>query len=126
MSTKQVYSIVGTNFCGPKAQVLIKALKPGADVVLVREPDNKFDKNAVAVWVDGERIGYVPKATNRALAAFIDQGGRDWPEPSPVHEPATALDAKAFPAEASFTIRKAIDGKFTLSPNSAFPQVEVG
>lgn len=118
--TKQTYSIVGTNFCGPKAQVLIKALKPGADVVLVREPDNKFDKNAVAVWVDGERIGYVPKATNRALAAFIDQGGREWHLPiAPGETVSGAADEKVQP-------HKAIDGKFTLSPNSAFPQVEVG
>lgn len=112
---KQTYSIVGTNFCGPKAQVLIKALKPGADVVLVREPDNKFDNNAVAVWVDGERVGYIPKATNRALSAFIDQSGRDF-----------GVLNMATDEHVGVVQRKAIDGKFVLSPNSAFPQVEVG
>lgn len=123
--TKQTYSIVATNYCSQKAQVLIKALKPGTAVVLVREPDNKVDKNAVAVWVDGEKIGFIPKATNRALAAFIDQGGRDWKVP-----PTPTGDAPANVAQDAASVEqkvsKAIDGKFTLSPNSAFPQVEVG
>jgi len=38
------------------------AFAPGRRLALVREPDNEFDSNAVAVWDAGQRLqaGYVP------------------------------------------------------------------
>jgi len=40
---------------------------------LQREPDNKFDANAVAVMVQGERVGYLPGYV--ASAADLSSGG---------------------------------------------------
>jgi hypothetical protein len=119
---KQVYSIVGTNHCSERAQALIKAIKPGTVLTLVREPGNKFDKNAVAVHVDGERVGYIPKNKNVALCAFIDQTGQPSPQPG-AGASGMGMDDQAAIASAA---PKFITGKFTPSPNSAFPQVEVG
>lgn len=115
--TAQIYSIVATEHCGAKAKELIKILKPGTALVLVREPANKFDKNAIAVYADGEKIGYIPKNKNILLAAAIDAGGRAWTAPQPVG----AMDSHP----ENVPVHKAVDGKFKPSPNSAFPQVEV-
>jgi hypothetical protein len=47
---------------------------PGATVRLVREPDNEFDPNAVAVYAaTGDRAAaYLPKLKARALAKLLD------------------------------------------------------
>lgn len=41
---------------------------------LQREPENRFDPNAIAVSVEGQHIGYIPKALAAKLAAHIDAG----------------------------------------------------
>lgn len=110
-------SMVGMNH--QNSEAIVTQLGPGAPVTLVREPDNKFDKNAVAVWVDGKRIGYIPKTTNRPLAALIDASGYKWTPPAPV----LAADEKATTAA---PVHMALDAKFTRSPNSGYPQVVVG
>jgi hypothetical protein len=43
---------------------------------LVREPDNEFDENAVAVHWNGEPLGYLPREENRTLAVMLDAGVR--------------------------------------------------
>lgn len=112
------YPIVATQY-GDLTEAEVQAIQPGAALVLVREPDNKYDKNAVAIYLDGRRVGYVPKNQNGVLAQFIDQQGRDAlvfgarPEAPPMG------------ADANIQARKAIDGKFVRSPNSGFPMVEV-
>ena len=49
-------------------------LKPGDRLELVREADNRHDRNAVRVDWRGQPLGYVPRAENRALAAAMDRG----------------------------------------------------
>lgn len=49
-------------------------LRVGDELVLVREPDNPFDANAVRVEWHGRKLGYVPKRENAALAWGIDRG----------------------------------------------------
>ena len=41
---------------------------------LVRQPDNKFDSNAVMVTANGRDIGYVPGRLAAELAPIIDNG----------------------------------------------------
>lgn len=108
------YSIVGTNFTGiPES--FIMALQPGIVATLVREPRNEHDANAVAVWIEGRRVGYVPKKNNAVLARFIDANGT-----SGLIAPALAMDGKLLDPDA-----KQLAGKFVRSPNSGYPQVEV-
>lgn len=49
---------------------------PGSAVRLVREPDNPYDTNAVAVYAETGRrvVGYVPKGQARRLAKLMDAG----------------------------------------------------
>lgn len=111
------YSIVGMEHQGTIG--IVAALEPGVAVTLVREPENKFDKNAIAVWVDGQRVGYIPKAQNVALAAHIDATGNHWAPPAPV-----TPGPEPMAADAAVTVYRAIEAKFVRSPNSGYPMVE--
>ena len=51
-------------------------IKVGDALALIREPDNKHDRNAIRVEWRGHQLGYVPRAQNRAVAAAIDAGDR--------------------------------------------------
>jgi hypothetical protein len=51
-------------------------IRPGDKLLLTREPDNRHDANAIRVEWNGQRLGYVPRAENRALAAAMDRGER--------------------------------------------------
>lgn len=51
-------------------------MKVGDALVLVREPDNPHDTNAVRVEWQGHRLGYVPRRENAAVAQHMDRGGR--------------------------------------------------
>ena len=51
-------------------------MKVGDTLTLVREPDNTHDANAVRVEWHGEKLGYLPRKENRAVAAEMDSGGK--------------------------------------------------
>lgn len=57
------------------AKTYFREGKPGFFVNLIKEPDNLYDSNAVAVHVDIEReiykIGYLPKAIAKSIAKSI-------------------------------------------------------
>lgn len=44
----------------------------GVDYLLVREPENEFDSNAVAVYLENRKIGYTTAARARILAPLLD------------------------------------------------------
>lgn len=48
-------------------QDLISKLEPGYELSLYRERDNEYDKNAVAVYYCGDKLGYI----NKNLAIYI-------------------------------------------------------
>lgn len=74
--TNEFFSkINGSTFC-PGSQEKIKTLNPGDLLMLKREPENKFDPNAVAVYAnEQQRLGYVPKETAVGLSKQIDTPG---------------------------------------------------
>jgi hypothetical protein len=49
-------------------------LRVGDPLTLVREPDNRFDANAVRVEWQGRKIGYVPRRENADVARLLDRG----------------------------------------------------
>ena len=51
-------------------------IRAGDKLLLTREPDNRHDANAIRVEWNGQRLGYVPRSENRALAAAMDRGDR--------------------------------------------------
>ena len=50
-------------------------IRVGDALTLVREPANPHDSNAVRVEWRGQRLGYVPRCDNRAVALHMDRGG---------------------------------------------------
>lgn len=50
------------------------SLRVGAQLTLQREPENTHDRNAVAVYFGGAKVGYIPAAENLALAQMLDRG----------------------------------------------------
>ena len=51
-------------------------LKVGDRLTLVREPENRHDPRAIRVEWQGRKLGYLPRAENRAASAALDQGER--------------------------------------------------
>lgn len=51
-------------------------MQVGDALKLVREPDNIHDANAVRIEWCGEKLGYLPRQENRAVAAEMDKGGK--------------------------------------------------
>jgi hypothetical protein len=53
---------------------VLRELKPGDRLELVREPANPYDANAVRVEWRGVTLGYVPRRDNAAVARQLDRG----------------------------------------------------
>ena len=49
-------------------------MREGDRLTLVREADNPHDGNAVRIEWRGQKLGYLPRAENRAVAAAMDRG----------------------------------------------------
>ena len=49
-------------------------IRPGDRLTLTREPNNRYDRNAVRVDWNGQPLGYVPRSENRAVARALDSG----------------------------------------------------
>ena len=51
-----------------------REMQVGDHLDLIREPDNRHDRKAIRVEWRGHKLGYVPRAQNRAVAAAMDAG----------------------------------------------------
>lgn len=72
--TSQFHTLMAGVHQLPGAVQRVRALRCGDEVTLVREPDNAYDKNAVAVFsVKGERLGYIPATVAVDLARAMDE-----------------------------------------------------
>lgn len=68
----EVIHIVGES----NYQPAILGIRPGDAALLVREPKNPHDRNAVQVDVRGKKVGYLPRDMAAGIAGLIDRGGR--------------------------------------------------
>ena len=50
--------IAGSSYCAP---AVLAKLAVGTYFDLAAEPDNPYDKDAVKLLLEGEKIGYIPK-----------------------------------------------------------------
>ncbi|MDP2134386.1 MAG: HIRAN domain-containing protein [Sulfuritalea sp.] len=55
-------------------EALWQEMREGDRLALVREADNPHDANAVRIEWRGHKLGYLPRAENRAVAAAMDGG----------------------------------------------------
>lgn len=52
----------------------VRAARPGMNVVLKREPKNKYDPNAISVYIGGKQVGYLDADVCKWAAKNIDSG----------------------------------------------------
>lgn len=57
-----------------RAEGIWPFLRPGLELRLRREPWNRHDPLAVAVYYRQEKLGYLPRSGNAAVARWLDQG----------------------------------------------------
>ena len=55
-------------------EALWQEMREGDRLALVRETDNPHDANAVRIEWRGQKLGYLPRTENRAVAAAMDGG----------------------------------------------------
>jgi HIRAN domain len=67
------FELVGMRFRGALAVEAVNDLKIGDTVQLQREPDNKFDPNAIKVLMRGVFVAYVAKDAAGQIATHMDQ-----------------------------------------------------
>ncbi len=70
--SKHSAKVAGVTYEG--RQSVIAFCHAGDDVTLRREPENRYDRNAIAVDSKFGQIGYVPKALAAHLAPKLDSG----------------------------------------------------
>lgn len=58
------FQITGTKFVNPESWSILKNLEKNDEITIVHEPENKFDKNALALYFNGSKLGYIPKEVN--------------------------------------------------------------
>jgi len=57
-------------------EALWHEMREGDRLSLVRETDNEHDTKAIRVEWRGQKLGYLPRAENRAVAAAMDNGDK--------------------------------------------------
>lgn len=65
--------IVGSQFA-PGARSILLTLTDAQELTLKRNPDNKYDSNAIEVRYEGSMLGHVPAVIAAALAPVMDAG----------------------------------------------------
>lgn len=63
------FHLSGTSGCGART---FNTSQRDAPVTLIREPFNTYDSKAIAVYLDGVKIGYVPRPVNQFVWFLID------------------------------------------------------
>lgn len=52
-------------------------LKPGTELRLAPEPENPYDPEAMAIYFEGTKLGYVPASENGAVSVMCFYGHAD-------------------------------------------------
>lgn len=67
-------SVVGNSFRPPAAKAALARLKTMQRLRCVREPNNKYDRYAVAIYVGDIHIGYLSKGVAKDMSVLLDGG----------------------------------------------------
>jgi len=66
-------TVAGTSFC-QKIDELEPLLVADKALKMFRDPDNKHDDQAIGIYLDQTRIGWVPRDENEILSRLMDAG----------------------------------------------------
>lgn len=65
--------VAGTSFCEQLDEVE-PLLVPEAVLKMIRQPENKYDKLAIGIYLYNTRIGWVPMEHNEVISRLMDAG----------------------------------------------------
>ncbi|MFV0554994.1 MAG: HIRAN domain-containing protein [Mangrovibacterium sp.] len=91
-----------TYYVGP---MLFRKMKVGKKLLLMAEPENPYDPQAVAIYFKDEKIGFVPKGANYSISKLLKCGYDDIfeariqsidPAASPEHQIGVAVYLKGW------------------------------
>lgn len=75
--TREVFlldiTIAGTGYCDQIEEIFPK-LQIETILKLQRDPKNKYDENAIGIYFDDIRIGWVPRTMNTVISRLMDAG----------------------------------------------------
>jgi len=62
------------------AREMLARMTDGVMVKIEREPHNRFDRRAIAIHYQGQKLGFIKADENRAISRWLDENGyREWP-----------------------------------------------
>jgi hypothetical protein len=73
MIEKRQVQIMGSSFY-PNAGTCIARMRLGQPLIAKREPTNKYDRNAVAVYQQNMQLGHFPRGFAAEVAPLMDAG----------------------------------------------------
>jgi hypothetical protein len=65
--------VAGTSYC-KELETIEDKIVPEKVLTMKREPNNKFDEFAIAIYCDSIRIGFVPAEMNLVCSRLMDAG----------------------------------------------------
>lgn len=65
--------VAGTSFC-KEIETVENQIVPEKVLIMKREPNNKFDKFAIAIYCENVRVGFVPAEMNLVCSRLMDAG----------------------------------------------------
>ena len=77
LNSRQQITLLSSHVAGyqyHKGYLVENEFKSGVPLSLVREPKNRYDSNAIAIYYELTKIGYIPAAQNTVLTNLLDQG----------------------------------------------------
>lgn len=57
-----------------RGEEILRKLEPGRPLDLKREPRNPFDYDAVEIYHENEKLGYIPRSESAVIAQLMDKG----------------------------------------------------
>lgn len=71
---QKMIRLAGVTFEGGQKNIKELNCPEGTLLTGTREPDNKFDPNAIRITYEGKYLGYIPKGFAKEIAPQIDSG----------------------------------------------------
>jgi hypothetical protein len=65
--------VAGTSFCEHLGEVEPLLLQDKV-LKMIRQPENKYDKLAIGIYLDNTRIGWIPMEHNEVISRLMDAG----------------------------------------------------
>lgn len=63
------------NIQSEEEKTRVEALTPGTELLMYREPDNKHDEWAIAIYItEDDKVGYMSRFKNEPIARLMDAG----------------------------------------------------